>query len=39
MLFLPGEGPLICGLWNYAMRFAKRTEDGAICIKGLQTKP
>ena len=39
MLFLPGEDPLICELWNYAMRLAKRAGDGPLCIKGLQTKP
>jgi hypothetical protein len=34
-LFLPGEDPLVCELWNYAMRFTKLTGDGRIMYQGV----
>ncbi len=38
MTFLPGENPSVCGLWNCAMRSAKRTGDGEVCTERLQMK-
>lgn len=39
MMLLPGEDPSGCGLWNCAMRSAKRAGNGELGPEGLQMKP